>query len=455
LQTAYSRVTVVTQERTVDLALPTALPLAEVMPQLMRYAAPGNGVGTGGGPTSWTLARMGGTHLSLAQTLADAGVRDGDILELRPEGQGPRPVLVEDVRDAVEDSVDAAGGTWTTRTTSSFVVLAGSIVLLALAALIALAGLSTSADWPTDLNSPATGGTAVVVMGFATWWASRTARDGDAQAAAVAAMAWGAMLALAVADLADADPWVTATACVAAAAVVAGVTRLVTPVTTGHVAFAAVLLVVTVAMLVAQTWDRTQDIAPRVAPVLTLLAVGAIPRVSLSVGGLASADYRVRNVGVLELPVLQARYRASNAILVGSLAAIAVVVTWFGGVLALATDPWDRALSLALAAGLVLRSRAFSRTQHMAPLRAAGLLLVLVGLGRLAVDEPELLPWLGVVLAASVLAGIGLASIEMSEISRARVKRTLNIVEFLTLIVILVLLFGALTVYAQFEGIFG
>ncbi len=45
--TAYSRVTVVTADRTIDLALPNALPLADVLPQVMRYAAPDN---TNGSP---------------------------------------------------------------------------------------------------------------------------------------------------------------------------------------------------------------------------------------------------------------------------------------------------------------------------------------------------------------------------------------------------------------------
>ena len=70
--TAYSRVTVVTADRVVDLALPSALPLADVMPQVMRYAAPDSGAS---GPLSWTLARVGGTALALANTLTDAGDR--------------------------------------------------------------------------------------------------------------------------------------------------------------------------------------------------------------------------------------------------------------------------------------------------------------------------------------------------------------------------------------------
>ncbi|MGH3425758.1 MAG: EsaB/YukD family protein, partial [Nocardioidaceae bacterium] len=73
--TAYSRVTVVTAERKVDLALPTSLPVADVVPQVLRYCAPPDGTDK---PTAWTLARIGGQPLAFNQTLSDAGVLDGD-----------------------------------------------------------------------------------------------------------------------------------------------------------------------------------------------------------------------------------------------------------------------------------------------------------------------------------------------------------------------------------------
>lgn len=452
MQTAYSRVTVVSADRTVDIALPTGLPLGEILPQLMKYAGPES---PNPAPTNWTLARLGGAHLPLAQTLAEAAVLDGDVLELRPEGEAARPLMVDDVRDAVEDSVDATGGTWSTRTTGSFVVLAGSLLLALLALVVVTANLLSAAMWPLDVDSIPSSTAAVAVLTFATWWSTHRAREVDAQVAAAVAMVWAAMVSLALCHRLEAGHWVTIAVCAAAAAAIAGVTRLLTPATTGHAAFGCVVLVVAAAMLVAETWEVSERVAPRVIPVLALLAIGAIPRISLSVGGLASADYRVRNIGVLDLVSLQARYRVSNAVLVGSLAAIGLVVAWFGTGLALSGETWDRALSGALAAGLMLRSRVFSRTQHIAPLRIAGIALVAVALFRLTADEPDLMPWLGLIIAAATLAGIGLSSADPSEISRARVKRTLNTVEFLVLVVILVLLCGAIAVYAQFEGIFG
>ena len=137
--TAYSRVTVVTPDRSVDLALPSALPLSEVLPQLMHFVAPD---GTDGVPATWALGKVGGASLLLSQTLAEAGVLDGDVLELRAGQDEVRAAVVEDVRDAVEDSVDASGGVWTTLTTASFAVVTASVVLGSLAlATLAAAGV--------------------------------------------------------------------------------------------------------------------------------------------------------------------------------------------------------------------------------------------------------------------------------------------------------------------------
>ena len=448
--TAYSRVTVVTSERTIDLALPSALALADVLPQVMRYAAPEQ---ADGGPTTWTLGRVGGAALSLTQTLEDAGVLDGDVLELRSRTDEVTPALVEDVRDAVEDSVDAAGGVWVTRTTGSYTVLAGSafLALWGLTALLVtpLAGTSRLAD----LDSVGGAVAAVAALLFATWWADRFARPADARTAAAAAMLWGAMLGRSVAELAAAEPVLVLAAAAAGALLVAGGARLLSEDATSHVAFGVVVLAAAVAQALATVTDLTTEHGPRVIPVLAILAVGVLPRVSLSVGGLASADYRVRHIGQLDLAALRRRYRASNAVLVGSLLGIAAVVVACGVVLDLSGSAWDRSLAFILAGVALLRSRLFSRTQHVTPLRVAGLLVIAFCVARFAVQEPETAPWLVPATAVAAALGIALASLPMSEITRARVKRTLNLVEFLAMVVLLVVAAGALGVYDALGGI--
>jgi type VII secretion integral membrane protein EccD len=451
VQTAYSRVTVVTSERTIDLALPSGLPLADVLPQVMRFAAPDT---PSGSPTSWTLAHLGGTALALSQTLSDAGVLDGDVLELRAQKDDVRPAIVEDVRDTVEDSVDASGGVWSTLTTRSYTVQLASVLLAVLAIGSWLAGRYGTSETLGDVGDPVPAALVVAALLFTTWWAATLARVLDAQVAAAVAMLWAALSGASVGESAGVDDWEVLAFAVAAVAVAAGVARLLTPAATGHLAAAAVLLVVGLAHAVVDATSAPVEQATRILPVLALLTVGTIPLISLSVGGVASADYRVRHVGRLDLATLQARYRASNAVLVGSLIGIALVVVWGGIALDLRDNPWDRTLAVSLAAAATLRSRLFSRTPHMLPLRTAGLVVIAFVAARFTIEHADAASWLAVVVAAAMLAAVGLTTAQMSDITRARVKRLLNVLEFLVVVDLLVVLCGALGVYEKIGGIF-
>jgi hypothetical protein len=161
----------------------------------------------------------------------------------------------------------------------------------------------------------------------------------------------------------------------------------------------------------------------------------------------------VRHVGRVDLATLRSRYRASNALLVGSLAGVAAVVVAGGVLLELTDRPWDQTLVLSLAVVAVLRSRLFSRTQHMVPLRLAGLAMIGFALARYTIEHEQSLPWLALVPAVALLAAIGLVSIPMSTITRARVKRTLNIVEFIAIVDLLVVACGALGIYGAMGGL--
>jgi len=451
LLTAYSRVTVVTADRTIDLALPNALPLADVLPQVMRYAAPDN---VDGSPTSWTLAHLGGASLSLAQALGDAGVLDGDILELRAQDDDVRPVAVEDVRDTVEDSVDASGGVWSTLTTRSFSVTLGDAVLIAVGVVSWVAGQLADGGRLAEVITPAGALVATAVLLFVAWWSSRFARGVDAQVAAGAAMVWAALAGWVVGDRADVDTFEVVALAAVAVALAAGIARLLTPVATGHLAAAAVVLVAGLGYAVVGWTDAPVEQFRRILPVVMLLVVGVIPLVSLSVGGLASADYRVRHVGRLDLVTLRARYRASNAVLIGSLVGISLVVAWGGIALDLAGSSWDRTLALTLAAAALLRSRLFSRTPHMLPLRIAGTAVVVFAMVRFAVEEESATPWLVVAVSLILLTAVASSTPRISDITRARVKRWLNVVEFLVVVDLLVVLFGALGVYDAMGGVF-
>ena len=79
---------------------------------------------------------------------------------------------------------------------------------------------------------------------------------------------------------------------------------------------------------------------------------------------------------------LAARLQESSGLLLGALYGVAVLVAAVGFWLALRPqawghDLWDGLLSVSLAAALLLRSRVFSRTVYMLPLRLCALVVLL------------------------------------------------------------------------------
>ncbi|MBW9213433.1 type VII secretion integral membrane protein EccD [Mumia sp. zg.B53] len=437
--TAYSRVTVVTEERRVDLALPSALPLADVVAQVIRYCGGGEAPQAG-----LALARVGGSPLGLGQTLEEAGVLDGDVLELRPRSSGVEPASVEDVRDAVEDATESAGGAWTPTTTLTFTVVTTAVALgvLALWALGLLERLVPGWQVPPAGAVAAGGIASAVALAALSGWAARAAAPWSVRPVLVAALVWAYVGSTALGSWADWSGSLTVVVAFAMAAAVAGLGRAMTPLATPYLAFAGVLLVVAGAFALTDAFAVEPLQTLRVVVVVVLLAVGVAPRVSLSVGGLASADYRVRNVGTMSREAIQARYRESNGLLVGSLAAIALVAGVGGAVLTFSDGRWERWLALAVGLLALSRSRIFSRVAHMLPLRIAGLVVLGAQLVR-EVAEVDATRWLVVIVLALGVVAVAVASVQISGISRARVKRLLNLVELLLVIQAIVLACGA------------
>lgn len=87
--------------RVTDMALPTELPLREILPTVRRLALPLGEDGDDGAPVALSLAPLGGAPFSLDATLDTVGVVDGDLLALQPVPVGPAaPRIVEDIGDA-------------------------------------------------------------------------------------------------------------------------------------------------------------------------------------------------------------------------------------------------------------------------------------------------------------------------------------------------------------------
>lgn len=134
-----SRVTLVAPRGRVDLALPSDVPLAELLPALVRYA--GDEISD---PTrardGWALTRLGNRVLDTSRTPAQLEVRDGELLYLRPRAADAPDLVFDDVVDAVATATQQRAGRWTAATTRWFGVVFGLVALAAGAVALLFAG---------------------------------------------------------------------------------------------------------------------------------------------------------------------------------------------------------------------------------------------------------------------------------------------------------------------------
>ncbi len=103
-----ARVTISAPQRRVDVALPEHVPLAELLPEVLRHAGEGladDGEKHGG----WLLRRTDGVALATAQGLFPQGVRDGEVLHLVPARDDWPELEYDDVVEAIAEGARRRG----------------------------------------------------------------------------------------------------------------------------------------------------------------------------------------------------------------------------------------------------------------------------------------------------------------------------------------------------------
>ncbi len=104
----YSRVTVVGSRRRIDVSLPDAIPLAELLPEVVRMLDES----PNGAPAQWAVVRIGGEALDLERGLAEQGATSGTMLFLQDATAPLQPPAIDDFAQQVATLVDAEGGRW-------------------------------------------------------------------------------------------------------------------------------------------------------------------------------------------------------------------------------------------------------------------------------------------------------------------------------------------------------
>jgi type VII secretion integral membrane protein EccD len=134
-----SRVTIVAPATRVDLALPANVPLATLLPTLLRYAGeqlPDDP----GAPAGWILTRLGGKVLDSGRTAAQLDIRDGEVLYFTPKAHAAEELIFDDVVDAVATATQRRTGRWQPDGTRRFSVTFATLSLLGGAAAMFFSG---------------------------------------------------------------------------------------------------------------------------------------------------------------------------------------------------------------------------------------------------------------------------------------------------------------------------
>jgi type VII secretion integral membrane protein EccD len=379
-----SRVTIVAPRTRMDLALPTDVPLADLLPTLLRYVGEDladEGAGKGG----WVLSRLGGQILDSSYTPSQLDVRDGEVLYFTPRSDAVQELVFDDVVDATATATQQRAGRWTLATTRRFAVVFASVALAGGAVAVLFAG-------PPQLPGALAGfglGVALVVTA-----AVLSRITGDQRASvlfglvSLAYAATGGLLVLAgdrtVGHLAAPHILFAATALVVYAAVLSLVLAPATPVFLGVLASgvalgvgAAVCLVfgaapAAAAAVIAAVVFALMPLLPTFAYRLARLPVPSVP------AGPEDLKADVETVDGARILALADR---ADAYLTGLIGATATIALGAELVLALTGDVRAVLLCGVLALLLLLRARPFLGRYQRMPLLAAGS----VGLGLVAV----------------------------------------------------------------------
>ncbi|MBC6457976.1 type VII secretion integral membrane protein EccD [Actinomadura sp. HBU206391] len=135
------RVTIVGPKRRVDISLPAHVPFAQLWPAILHYSGD-NLADAGLAHGGWVLQRLDEAPFDGAVTPAQATLRDGEMLYLRPTMAQLPEMSFDDVADVVATSVNDRPDRWRVEWTRNFGMGVAALAAATAAAVVLLSGPS-------------------------------------------------------------------------------------------------------------------------------------------------------------------------------------------------------------------------------------------------------------------------------------------------------------------------
>jgi len=403
MNVSLARITVCGPRRRLDLALPGHVPVAELLPELLRHNGDGladDGERHGG----WVLRRADGVPVSAGQALHQQGIRDGDVLHLVPgRTYWPEPEY-DDVAEAIAAAARQQGRTWSAATTRGYALGAAGLWLGVGWLVLVGAGTATA----ERARAAALVGAAVLVVGVLAGRAWRDAAAGVVLGAGSLPYAFAAGL-LAAGDGGPVglrpDDWPTAAAMATGLLVLLGAAVTAgAAVAAGGPVFVAVATVAGLGSMAAVAASTVTGASGAAAGLLVVVGcgVGLLPRLAVRLGQVPT----VVGTGDLVSRTVVRAERLLTGMLIGYAAvgvAASVVLVQVGGVVGVV-------LVGVVGLAMSLRSRTFVSTRQRLPLLVAGTAattLCVFGVlpAYLPVSTPTLVVAGGVVAVSTAAAG--------------------------------------------------
>ncbi|MBM6620172.1 type VII secretion integral membrane protein EccD [Micrococcaceae bacterium RIT802] len=446
----YTRVTLVGDRRNADLLLPASEAVGTLMPQILDLLgdAPGDGVSTK------VLLTASGEPIAAQDSLTQAQVHDGARLTLASNNEAPPPAVVYDISDTVVEQSRAVSGAWNRH---HLVTASGIFAALGLwlALDLVLGRYLPDARWWVMLAV----GAGLLALGAAVAAASRPV------ASALMGTGWGAgMIGLAhwPAD-APLRLLLAAAGTAAFVACLATVLRHPRAVLLGAGVLGALTGIWAVSLPLAR-WasgaaDADADLlvgVGAIAAICSVLALGLLPTLALSLSGLSTLDDRRANGSSIWRRDAIGAIRSAHSGL--TLATVAAAASTAGGLWLVAADDrspkWTLPLLLALTVATLLRSRAFPLAVERYALYAATAIGVAAGAGALTRLNPETVWIVGLaVFVVAILTGLGLA-VDLPDHVEARIRQICERLETVAILATIPLLVGYFGVYTQMLATF-
>ncbi|MDT0202163.1 type VII secretion integral membrane protein EccD [Nocardioides sp. AE5] len=457
--TSLCRLTVMSTNTRVDLAVPLDLSVAELMANLARTLGP-NVADEGAAAGGFVLQRTGEAPLDPTLSLRAAQVGDGDLLHLRMRAAQLPEVAYDDVLDAVATGVLVKSARWSADHTTRACAWGGGAAVL----FVVLTCLLSGPSWYASAGI--SGGLAVLLMGAAGVLDRAYEQGGAALVAAGfsvgTAFASGAMVAGG-----DLPVWAFGADQLlpgASAAVLFAVVGVVA-LSRGVPGFTAVIgsgLLAAIGSAVAGFSDLDVAATAAFTAGLALLASPLIPMVSFKLSRMqlpivptGADDLRAEEGTVDSSRVLVQAVRADQ-FMTGLVASLGIVLA--GAAVLLVADGTIGLLLGAVLAGItLLRARLFSgRSQRLALLLAALVCGWAVCLN-LAADSGATTRLLAVVLPVAGLALLMFALVVVLPGRRYAPPsgRMADIVESLLVLAVLPLILGIIGVYSEIREMLG